>query len=176
MRGGATSPQQHSPRTRRARCPATADTCVPEDRAGARVQPALACKAAPQCHFWGILVPFLDAMAVRIGGANEKGLAANCRKSLSANEYQRSDSNRHALNGHWILSPARLPIPPLWLKGSVNSSYYPQNAAVCKWRAFFWRAVLGICAVLENAFNTVVRFRFDIRFHVRHRRDRPGPG
>ena len=29
-------------------------------------------------------------------------------------EYQRGDSNPHVLNGHWILSPARLPIPPLW--------------------------------------------------------------
>ena len=29
-------------------------------------------------------------------------------------EYQRRDSNPHDLNGHWILNPARLPIPPLW--------------------------------------------------------------
>ncbi len=27
-------------------------------------------------------------------------------------QYRRPGSNRHALNGHWILSPARLPIPP----------------------------------------------------------------
>ncbi len=26
---------------------------------------------------------------------------------------RRWDSNPHALNGHWILNPARLPIPPL---------------------------------------------------------------
>ncbi len=28
-------------------------------------------------------------------------------------EYRRWDSNPHALNGHRILNPARLPIPPL---------------------------------------------------------------
>ena len=27
-------------------------------------------------------------------------------------QYRRPGSNRHALNGHWILSPARMPIPP----------------------------------------------------------------
>jgi hypothetical protein len=45
----------------------------------------------------------------------KKGLVPNRHKSLLGNEYQRSDSNRHVLNGHWILNPARLPIPPLWL-------------------------------------------------------------
>ena len=29
--------------------------------------------------------------------------------------YQRWDSNPHGLFTHWILSPARLPVPPLWL-------------------------------------------------------------
>ncbi len=27
--------------------------------------------------------------------------------------YRRWDSNPHGFKGHWILSPARLPVPPL---------------------------------------------------------------
>ena len=34
------------------------------------------------------------------------------RKTTFGLGYRRPGSNRHALNGHWILSPARLPIPP----------------------------------------------------------------
>ena len=45
----------------------------------------------------------------------KRRLLMSRRKSLISKKYQRRDLNPHALNGHWILNPARLPIPPLWL-------------------------------------------------------------
>ena len=35
---------------------------------------------------------------------------------------QRWESNPHDPKGHGILSPARLPIPPLWPNGKANST------------------------------------------------------
>src|SRR5215510_12062659 len=39
----------------------------------------------------------------------KKGLAAEWPQVLTSIEYQRRDLNPHALIGHWILNPARLP-------------------------------------------------------------------
>ncbi len=56
--------------------------------------------------------PFVPNL-FRIDLETKKGLTANRRKSFRHNQYRRRDLNPHGPKPHWILNPARLPIPPL---------------------------------------------------------------
>jgi hypothetical protein len=52
---------------------------------------------------------------------------------LLVRKYRRRDSNPHALNGHRILNPTRLPIPPL-RPGSTKSSHSACAASILRGR------------------------------------------
>ena len=54
--------------------------------------------------------PIIPLLVGKSSYYKTKGASANAETPL---QYLRPESNRHARNGHRILSPARLPIPPL---------------------------------------------------------------
>ncbi len=41
------------------------------------------------------------------------GFSAASQEVRGSPSWAREDSNLHELNAHWVLNPARLPIPPL---------------------------------------------------------------